>query len=212
MSTKAHHQMVRMRLWLHKTIHQVVQAYYQLTNDSASDQNFIDLATSYVDAVDQYLQSANVEESSATRCLVEPPTSEVHGDVVVPAGITSYNKELDDVGDTRNDSDHHYLAADTGIQNDYATSTAVDITKWAITPNEESLETNVASEDQTQCTTLLNGSASLQYKALTADIVEMAAVVISPSVEQNITKAKSEAARATSSIECSHNDVTSGQS
>ena len=40
----------------------------------------------------------------------------------------------------------------------------------------------------------------------------MAAVVISPSVEQNITKAKSEAARATSSIECSHNDVTSGQS
>ena len=58
---------------------------------------------------------------------MEPPTSEVHGDVVVPAGITSYNKELDDVGDTRNDSDHHSLAA--GIQNDNATSTAVDITK-----------------------------------------------------------------------------------
>ena len=96
-------------------------------NDSASDQSFIDLATSYVDAIDQYLQSANVEDSSATRCLVEPPTSEVHGDVVVPAGITSYNKELDDVGDTRNDSDHHSLAA--GIQNDNATSTAVDITK-----------------------------------------------------------------------------------
>ena len=180
-------------------------------NDSASDQSFIDLATSYVDAIDQYLQSANAEDSSATHCLVEPPTSEVHGDVVVPAGITSYNKEVDDVGDTRNDSDHHSLAADTGIQNDNATSTAVDITKWAITPNEESLETNVAREDQTQCNTLLNGSTSLQYKALSADIVEMAAVLISPSVEQNITTTKSEAARATSSIECSHNDVTSGQ-
>ena len=39
-------------------------------------------------------------------------------------------------------------------------------------------------------------SASLQYKALSADIVEMAVVLVSPSVEDNITKAKSEAARA----------------
>ena len=51
-------------------------------NDSASDQSFMDLTASSVEAADQFLQSANVEDSSATRCLVEPPTSEVHGDVV----------------------------------------------------------------------------------------------------------------------------------
>ena len=134
----------------------------------------MDLTASSVEAADQFLQSANVEDSSATPCLVEPPTSEVHGDVEVPAGITSYNKEVNDVGDTRNDYDHHSLAADTGTQNDNATSTAVE-------------------------------------KVLSADIVEMAAVLISPSVEKNITNAKSVVTRATASIECLHNDVTSGQ-
>ena len=39
------------------------------------------------------------------------------------------------------------------------------------------------------------------YKALSADIVEMAVVLVSPSVEDNITKAKSEAARAYASID-----------
>ena len=81
---------------------------------------------------------------------------------------------MNDVGDTRNYSDHHSLAADTGTQNDNAPSTAVE-------------------------------------KALSADIAEMAAVLISPSVEKNITNAKSVATRATASIECLHNDVTSGQ-
>ena len=40
-------------------------------------------------------------------------------------------------------------------------------------------------------------SASLQSTAMSADIVEMAVVLISPSVEENVTKAKPEAARAT---------------
>ena len=253
------------------------------TNDSASDQSFIDLGASSVEAVDQYLQSAsvhivtekeddeihckgdvdvrspdnaianveaidqylqsasihivtekeddeipckgdvdvrspdnataNVEDSSATRCLVEPPTSEVHGDVVVPAGITSYNKEVDDVGDTRNESDHHSLAADTGSQNDNVTSTTVDITKGATTLIEESLDTtdtakhqmatdikiggattpanvqsthnvddnddvsSVASEDQTQCTTLLNDNDT-QYGGLTVEDIDEGSVGI----------------------------------
>ena len=51
-----------------------------------------------------------------------------------------------DVGDTRNNSDHDSLAADTGSQT--VTSTAVDITKGAIMSSKESLETTDTARHQ----------------------------------------------------------------